>query len=166
MRNFLTVVALLMCCLSNGNAQTQSESAQLSDFLQTMQKKLSQSQRALVDMAGGMAANSNEYYPVSKVYERLFLTNAYIGQLYTLAAIYSQMVASKDQAILKRFFIMQTTVSIRDMEGVISATNKDSSKLQSPAVVTEVQGVKELLRKTIDEIERVVPSDRSISNAN
>lgn len=157
MKTFICTVALLVGLLTNANAQSLRQSADLSSFLQVEGMQVSKIQQNLLGMMGGMSPDSREFAALSHLTESVNLTDAALTTVGTLTYIHSAMLAKQDQTIVQKYLKIHTKSALFSTGATIKSANRSLVLVQSSAALAEVQKLRDLMQKVSDEISRIVP---------
>lgn len=137
-------------------AQTQKQAESFSLFLQTQTENLGQASSNLLSMQGGL--NGDELSAADSAYIAATNVQHYFDMLNLAVSIYILMVDSRDQATVKKYLILLSSQSAKAADLSLQSINRQLVRLSSPAVVSEVQKIRDLIIKIKDETRRVVPS--------
>lgn len=155
-RSILIIAALLVTFALPVTAQTIKQADGLVSFLQTHTVDLGQASSNFISMQAGL--KENESISANMVYDAVTNVQNYFDTLYLVVSIYVQMADSRDQATVRKYLALLSNQSVKSADKGLQVINRELARLSSPAAISEVQKMRDLIIKIREEINRTVPS--------
>jgi len=170
--NRALVLILVIClsapvaCLAQTPAPTQAQAREFVDFVCPRNQEIGQSGKNLMQMGAGI--NSRELLTgnVSQEVEERIISHASHNGLLAftsgqgvcdMARLYSLMISAPDREFARGFLILHSQLLVKQFDSQIQQINSELPVLRSPAAVSEVGKLRDLLQVIRDRANEFTP---------
>jgi hypothetical protein len=145
-----------VACLAQAFAPTQRQAREFSDFVCAHIQEIGQSGRNLNQMTGNFSKTEDERTVAQASNDSML---AYTWGLWScdISRLYSVMTSASDREYARGVLILQSQALVREFELQIKWINSELPALRSPAAVSEVGKLRDLLQIIRDRANEFAP---------